>query len=82
MSAVRIGSLFTGAGGLDMAVEQVYGGRVVWTSENAPGPAKVLAHRFPGVPNLGDITLIDWARSNLWVAYRDAIALVGTRERR
>ena len=30
-------------------------------SDIDPGPCKVLDHRFPGVPNLGDITRIDWA---------------------
>ena len=27
-----------------------------------PGPRAVLAHRFPGVPNVGDITSVDWGR--------------------
>jgi DNA (cytosine-5)-methyltransferase 1 len=55
---MRIGSLFSGAGGLDMAVEQVFGGHTVWHSEVDPAASKVLAHRWPGVPNLGDITTI------------------------
>lgn len=57
---MRIGSLFSGAGGLDMAVEQAFGGRTVWQSELDSSASKVLAHRFPGVPNLGDITAVDW----------------------
>jgi DNA (cytosine-5)-methyltransferase 1 len=56
---MRIGSLFSGAGGLDMAVEQVFGGTTVWQSELAPAACKVLEHRW-GVPNLGDITKVDW----------------------
>lgn len=60
MSELRAGSLFSGAGGLDMAVEKVFGARVVWHSENHPAAAAVLASRWPGVPNLGDITAIDW----------------------
>ena len=60
VSELRIGSLFSGAGGLDGAVEQVFGGRTVWHCENDPAAAKVLAHRWPGTPNLGDITAIDW----------------------
>ena len=59
---MRIGSLFSGAGGLDMAVEAVFGGHTVWHSEIDKAASKVLAHRFPGVPNLGSITEIDWAR--------------------
>jgi DNA (cytosine-5)-methyltransferase 1 len=58
---MRIGSLFSGAGGLDMAVEQVFGGQVIWQSEVDKAASKVLAYRFPGVPNLGDITTIDWS---------------------
>jgi DNA (cytosine-5)-methyltransferase 1 len=58
---VRIGSLFSGAGGLDMAVEAVFGGHTVWHSEIDKAASKVLAHRWPDVPNLGSITKIDWA---------------------
>jgi DNA (cytosine-5)-methyltransferase 1 len=58
---MRIGSLFSGAGGLDMAVEQVFGGTTVWHSEIDKAASKVLAHRWPGVPNLGDITTVDWS---------------------
>ncbi len=58
---MRIGSLFSGAGGLDMAVEAVFGGTTVWHSEINKAASKVLAHRWPGVPNLGDITTVDWS---------------------
>ncbi|MEV7589745.1 DNA cytosine methyltransferase [Streptomyces sp. NPDC089922] len=44
-----------------MAIEALTGGRVTWVADNDPNKAKILARRFPGVPNLGDITLIDWA---------------------
>lgn len=55
-----IGSLFTGMGGLDLAAEHVFGGRTAWTSDVDPGARKVIAHRYPDAPNLGDITAIDW----------------------
>ncbi len=58
---LRIGSLFSGAGGLDLAVEHVTGGRTVWHCEADPDASKVLAAHWPGVPNLGDITAVDWA---------------------
>lgn len=58
----RIGSLFSGAGGLDLAVEHVTGGHTVWHCEADPDAAKVLAAHWPGVPNLGDITAVDWSR--------------------
>lgn len=61
MTAVRVGSLFSGSGGLDMAVCEVLGGETVFVSDIDPGACKVLAHRFPKVPNLGDITTIDWS---------------------
>ena len=57
----RIGSLCTGYGGLDMAVESVLGGEHAWVADNDAGASKILAHRFPLVPNLGDITAVDWA---------------------
>lgn len=60
MNGPRIGELFAGYGGLGMGVQQVYGGEVVWVSEFDKGPSKILTHRFPGVPNHGDITKIDW----------------------
>lgn len=72
MTELTIGSLFTGAGALcELAVAPLLGGRVVWhceyepPSKKTPKPtqaaARVLAHRFPGTPNLGDITRVDWS---------------------
>lgn len=58
---MRIGSLFSGYGGLDLAVMAALGGEVTWHSEIDPHPARVLAARFPDVPNLGDITKVDWS---------------------
>lgn len=58
---MKIGSLFSGAGGLDMAVEHVFGGRTVWHCEFDAAASKVLAHRYPGVRNLRDITAVDWS---------------------
>jgi site-specific DNA-cytosine methylase len=58
---VRIGSLFSGSGQLDEAVRSVLGGGVVWHSEIEPAAIKLLEHRYPGVPNLGDISAVDWA---------------------
>ncbi|TFB96549.1 MULTISPECIES: DNA cytosine methyltransferase [unclassified Cryobacterium] len=57
----RIGELFAGYGGLGMGVQSVIGGEVVWFSEFDAAPSKILAHHFPGVPNHGDITKIDWS---------------------
>ena len=54
---MRVGSLFTGYGGLDMAV----GGDLAWYSEIEPAACTVLAAHYPDVPNLGDITAVDWS---------------------
>ena len=59
---MKIGSLFAGYGGLEMGLQSVLGGHVAWHSEIDPAASRVLARHWPGVPNLGDITTIDWAR--------------------
>jgi DNA (cytosine-5)-methyltransferase 1 len=58
---VLIGSLCSGSGSLDLAVQAVLGGAIAWHAETDPDACKVLEHRFPSVPNLGDITVVDWA---------------------
>lgn len=58
---LRIGSLCTGFGGLDLAVEAVLGGRLAWYAETDPHAQKVLAERWPDVVNLGDIRTVDWS---------------------
>ena len=57
---MRIGSLFTGYGGLDMAVQDFYGGQVVWYSEIDKHANTILAAHYPQAPNLGDIKTINW----------------------
>ena len=56
----RILSLFSGYGGLDMAVQGVFGGELVAVADIDSGPCKILAHRHPDVPNLGDVSTVDW----------------------
>lgn len=56
-----MGELFAGYGGLGMGVAEVLDVELAWVSEIDKGPSKILEHRFPDVPNLGDITKIDWA---------------------
>ena len=55
-----VGSLCTGTGGLDAAVCAMLGGRVVWVSDVSSGAVKLAAYRWPDVPNLGDITKVNW----------------------
>lgn len=56
----RLGSLCTGYGGLDMAVERVFGARLAWVADNDRHVRALLAARHPSLPNLGDISCIDW----------------------
>lgn len=57
---MKLGSLCSGAGGLDLAVEQVFGAETAWHCEIDDAAAKVLAHRWTGVPNHRDLTATDW----------------------
>lgn len=72
---MRSGELFAGYGGLALAVEEVFGARTAWVADVCGEPDKgrphksphgapctILAERFPGVPNLGDVTAVDWAQ--------------------
>jgi DNA (cytosine-5)-methyltransferase 1 len=58
---LRIGSLCSGYGGLDLAVQAVIGGELAFVADPDEGAAKILAHHHPHVPNLGDITEVKWA---------------------
>ena len=74
VSTLRLGSTCSGYGGLDLAVASVLDVEHAWVSDvckfdkdgNAThhdpcrAPCSILAHRFPGVPNLGDMKAIDW----------------------
>ncbi len=64
--ALRVGALFAGYGGLELGVLAALdafkvSGNVAWHAEVDPAPSRVLAHHWPGVPNLGDVTTVDWA---------------------
>lgn len=57
---MKSGSLFTGTAALDMAAAEVLGAEPAWFADLDPAAAALLAHHYPGVPNLGDITEADW----------------------
>lgn len=59
--ALTIGSLFSGIGGLELGIEPALGARTLWQCERDPHASKVLAARFPGLPNYGDVAATDWA---------------------
>ncbi|GLY55350.1 DNA cytosine methyltransferase [Lentzea sp. NBRC 102530] len=58
---MKVGSLCSGYGGLDLAVLNVFGGELAWWSDVEPGPVKVMTHHHPQAPNLGDLKLVDWS---------------------
>jgi DNA (cytosine-5)-methyltransferase 1 len=57
---LTVGSLFSGIGGIDLGLERA-GMTVIWQSETDPYASKVLAKHWPDVPNLGDVTKVDWS---------------------
>ena len=57
---LTIGSLFSGYAGLDMAVAAATGAETKWFFEYDDGPAAILQHHFPDVPNYRDVTTADW----------------------
>ena len=58
---LTVGSLFSGIGGFDLGLERA-GMKVIWQSEIDQFACKVLKKHWPSVPNLGDITKIDWTK--------------------
>lgn len=57
---MRVGSLFSGIGGFELAA-QWCGHETIWQSEIDPYCVALLAERFPKAKQLGDITRIDWS---------------------
>lgn len=54
------GSLCSGYGGLDEAVCAFFGAELSWVADSDAAAGKVLADRYPGVTNLGDISKVAW----------------------
>ena len=59
---MKIGSLFSGYGGLDLAVTAVTGAEVAWHCEWDDAPSKILEKNFPGIPNYRDVTKVDFTQ--------------------
>jgi DNA (cytosine-5)-methyltransferase 1 len=58
--SLRIGSLFSGIGGFDLAARWM-GWETAWYSEIDPYCCAVMAKHFPNALSLGDITKVDWS---------------------
>lgn len=69
MASLKYISLFSGIEAASVAWEPL-GWEPVAFSEIEPFPCELLKQRYPSVPNLGDITEIDWS------AYRGAVDLI------
>jgi DNA (cytosine-5)-methyltransferase 1 len=52
--------LFAGYGGLGEAIGRAFKSRTIWFSEFDEAPSQILKHHWPDVPNLGDVTKINW----------------------
>jgi len=59
---LKIGSLFSGYGGLDLAVMNVLDAEVVWHCEWEKAPSAILEHHFPNVPNYRDVKQVDFTQ--------------------
>ena len=59
---MKIGSLFSGYGGLDNAVVNVTGAQVAWHCEWESAPSAILEAHFPGVPNYRNVTKVDFTQ--------------------
>jgi DNA (cytosine-5)-methyltransferase 1 len=60
VNELRIGSLFSGIGGIELGFERAGGFRTIWFVENEPYCQVVLKKHWPRVKVYGDITKIDW----------------------
>ena len=61
MSNLKLGSLFSGSGGFELA-GTFYGIEPVWASEIEPFPIRVTTKRFPNMKHYGDVSKIDGAK--------------------
>ena len=58
---LTVGSLFAGYGGIELALASVLDCDLAWFAEFEDAPATIMAHHHPGVPNLRDLTKVDWS---------------------
>jgi len=62
---MKVGSLCSGYGGLEMALEAAFGEiDLRFVSDIDKNSSKVLAYHHPNVPNLGDLTKVQWEKQD------------------
>lgn len=62
MTRLKLGSLFSDYGGLDLAAEKVFDAETVWHCEWENAPSKILAAHWPDVPNYRDVSKVDFTQ--------------------
>lgn len=72
---MRVGSLCSGYGGLDMAACAHFNGTVAWYSEIEPAGVQVLNHHHPKAQDIGDLTRLDWEQLEKVVPQQGLLAL-------
>jgi len=64
-------SLFSGYGGLDLAVQEITGLEVGWVCEVKEPAVRILEERFPGAFNVGDISEI-----HSWKPFKKHVSVI------
>jgi DNA (cytosine-5)-methyltransferase 1 len=59
---ITVGSLFSGIGGLELGLERTGKFKTIWNCENDEYASAILRKHWPEIPNLGDITKVEWER--------------------
>jgi len=62
LDGTEAGELCAGYGGIGLALLRLLGVSAAWHVEFADDPARILRHRFPGVPNHHDVKTTDWSK--------------------
>jgi len=57
---LTVGSLFSGIGGIELGFERAGGFNTSWFVEDDKYASAILKKHWPKVPNLGDITKVNW----------------------
>jgi DNA (cytosine-5)-methyltransferase 1 len=57
----KVAALCSGYGGIELGLAMVEDIDVIWHAEIEPAPATIHQHHWPDAPNVGDISVADWA---------------------